>query len=104
MKSPLFFIVFLLSLGAYTQPTPWQGTYRAIDAIENRAENIQWQINPDNTFELIESKGTYSATDNVLSFVVAPPPLFVVTKKQGNSEKLLISFDELPHKDSYEKL
>lgn len=104
MKSPLFFIVFLLSLGAYTQPTPWQGTYRAIDAIENRAENIQWQINPDNTFELIESKGTYSATDNVLSFVVAPSPLFVVTKKQGNSEKLLISFDELPHKDSYEKL
>ena len=104
MKSPLFFIVFLLSLGAYTQPTPWQGTYRSIDAIENRAENIQWQINPDNTFELIESKGTYSATDNVLSFVVAPPPLFVVTKKQGNSEKLLISFDELPHEDSYEKL
>ena len=104
MKSPLFFIVFLLSLGAYTQPTPWQGTYRAIDAIENRAENIQWQINPDNTFELIESKGTYSATDNVLSFVVAPPPLFVVTKKQGNSEKLLISFDELPYKDNYEKL
>ena len=35
---------------------------------------------------------------------MAPPPLFVVTKKQGNSEKLLISFDELPHKDSYEKL
>ena len=104
MKSPLFFIVFLLSLGAYTQPTPWQGTYRAIDAIENRAENIQWQINPDNTFELIKSKGTYSATDNVLSFVVAPPPLFVVTKKQGNSEKLLISFDELLHKDNYEKL
>ena len=104
MKFPLFFIVFLLSLGAYTQPTPWQGTYRAIDSIENRAENIQWQINPDNTFELIESKGTYSATDNVLSFVVAPPPLFVVTKKQGNSEKLLISFDELPYKDSYEKL
>lgn len=104
MKSPLFFIVFLLSLGAYTQPTPWQGTYRAIDAIENRAENIQWQINPDNTFELIESKGTYSATDNVLSFVVAPPPLFVVTKKQGNSEKLLISFDKLPYKDNYEKL
>lgn len=91
MSRVYFILLALLPVLSFGQAEKPSGLYQS----DKAKEQLQFRFNNDNTVDIITANGVYSVSNEVVTIDLKTPDSFTLTKENGNSAALQISFEPL---------
>lgn len=89
MSRVYFILLALLPVLSFGQAEKPSGLYQS----DKAKEQFQFRFNDDNTVDIITANGVYSVSNEVVTIDLKTPDSFTLTKENGNSAALQISFE-----------